>query len=478
MNGFQCTARGGDSRTASCAPVPRLRSIHSATRHCKRSWPALKYYKTNRADFVKNGCRHVSHVTEPAHAHSRRQFSPTPEAVHTTVRLGSDGANSRATSTENRSESPDTEGSSGEHIIAGPMDLSSGGGGPGGGTPGGGGTAILMAAAAQNSLLNAHKLAEFVRAQQAQQVKQQETTPPNDPATPAGLPLGSLMPKKRVWPELQLDFSAMVKERLRQQAEVASGEAHQQKPQPRATSPADSNSSGSTATPSSANKEVKKRRLDELLSKKFSVNDSPSPPLEAEMRRHEIVNNNPLPARRDSTERKNKRKRASPQISLRPNSDLLQEEVAKKLPKTPDLDALRQLHIPTSLPPVKPPKPEVERPKPVPAAVEEHDEESKNSLKSQILQLHLAQAALLNNTPVFPGGLPGFPGLPGLPGASTPGAASAAANPLLYYGYYAQMIQGLQSQQQKLLEQLTRKQTSPSPVKSSSPASLISSAMN
>ena len=34
-------------------------------------------------------------------------------------------------------------------------------------------------------------------------------------------------------------------------------------------------------------------------------------------------------------------------------------------------------------------------------------------------------------------------------------SASAASNPLLYYGYYAQMLQGVQSHQQKLMEQLS-----------------------
>ena len=78
-------------------------------------------------------------------------------------------------------------------------------------------------------------------------------------------------------------------------------------------------------------------------------------------------------------------------------------------------------------------------------------------LKNQLLQMHLAQAALLNQTSsnLFPG-LPGLPGLPGVP-PGPPNPAAAGGNPLLYYGYYAQMIQGLQSQQQKLLEQLTGK---------------------
>ena len=86
---------------------------------------------------------------------------------------------------------------------------------------------------------------------------------------------------------------------------------------------------------------------------------------------------------------------------------------------------------------------------------------SNSNLKNQLLQMHLAQAALMNQTSsnLFPG-LPGLPGLPlpnGVPAAPVPNPANPGANPLLYYGYYAQMIQGLQSQQQKLLEQLTGK---------------------
>ena len=219
----------------------------------------------------------------------------------------------------------------------------------------------------------------------------------------------------------------MVSEKLKKRNEE-SNEIVAAPPPP--TSPSESNSSGGTSTTPSSNKEVKKRRLDQLLSKKFSVNDSPPP-----------SNNNEqittpteafggvaqFPIRRDSTEKKqNRRKRSSPvTLSLRPNSELLE---------SPKIEV------------ATPPREE----KATPPEVNE-DQDSKNALKNQLLQLHLAQAALMNQSP---NPLLGFPGLPGSPTAA---AGGPAGNPLLYYGYYAQMIQGLQSQQQKLLEQLTGK---------------------
>jgi hypothetical protein len=209
------------------------------------------------------------------------QFSATTALAHTgggvALKLGSDGG---GCTTSNRSESPTSEEP--EENLA-PMDLSSGGGGVASSghmtTP-----SFLMAAAAAQatptsantslaeSLLNARRLAEFVRAQQ--QAKN-ETTPPNLFNTPPTQTAATTVPRKRAWPELQLDLSAMVKERLRRGVEDFEGAGHQ-----RSDSPTDSNGSslggGAQATPT-ANKEVKKRRLDELLSKKFSVNDSPPP---------------------------------------------------------------------------------------------------------------------------------------------------------------------------------------------------------
>ena len=420
-------------------------------------------------------------------------------SVGVAVRLGSDG------STGNRSESPTSQPSTeGEHCA--PMDLSSGGGATGGvaasqsilaaaaaaaATP----TFMMAAAAAAvasnangpgstpisavgipptpsltESLLNARRLAEFVRAQQIKSQAEKEASEAASVTPP------KMVPRKRAWPELQLDLSAMVSEKFKKQEDI-------NLIQNRPTSPTESNSSsggggsGSPAATPSVNKEVKKRRLDQLLSQKFSVSDSPSPPGSAAESSPFLKHRNGLPQppleinlnaqpqpllmRRDSAEKKlNRRKRASPQnfpgpntrpsattspvtLSLRPNSELLQKPAAM------------------------PPKIETKN-------EDTEEEDTKHSMKNQLLQLHLAQAALLNqtNSGLFPG-LPGLPGLPPLPlpGAHAPGAAAAGANPLLYYGYYAQMIQGLQSQQQKLLEQLSGK----SAAKNMLSSSLISS---
>lgn len=350
------------------------------------------------------------------------QFSATTESVHNSVgvavRLGSDG------STGNRSESPASEEP--EESCA-PMDLSSGGGGSGGGVASQLATPTFMMAAAAaavhgsstptslaNSLLNAQRLAEFVRAQQ-QLKKEESATPP------------PMVPRKRAWPELQLDLSAMVSEKLKKKEECS----------PSSPTESTGSSGGGAATPSS-NKEVKKRRLDQLLSKKFSVNDSPPPSSVAVTPPQEQLAPEGVAVRRDSSEKKqNRRKRSSPILSLRPNSELLEQQA---------LDSSNE-----------------KLPSAVPGAPEDY------KIKNQLLQIQL-QAALLNQTSnLFGAATAGFPGFPPAPPPS--------GNPLLYYGYYAQMIQGLQSQQQKLLEQLTNngktaKNTSPS---TSSPSPTISS---
>ena len=358
------------------------------------------------------------------------QFSASTEPVHSSVgvavRLGSDG------STGNRSESPNSEEP--EESCA-PMDLSSGGVASQAvmATP-----SFMMAAAAAavasntntptslaDSLLNARRLAELVRAQQ--NLRKEEHATPSKPESSLTPPL---LPRKRAWPELQLDLSAMVSEKLKKRTEEPNDNVVAPPPP---TSPSESNSSGGTSTTPSSNKEVKKRRLDQLLSKKFSVNDSPPP-----SNNNEQIPATPtlsegvaFPIRRDSTEKKqNRRKRSSPvTLSLRPNSELLE---------SPKIE-VNEHH-------------QEEKAAEKSIEVSEADE-SKNALKNQLLQLHLAQAALMNQSgsPLFTG----FPGLPGLPGSSP--ASGPPQNPLLYYGYYAQMIQGLQSQQQKLLEQLTGK---------------------
>ena len=419
------------------------------------------------------------------------QFSATTEPSHNSVGvaeriLGSDGSTGRC------SDSPTSE----EHEEHGPMDLSSGGGALGAGQAMLAATPTFMqamaaAAVASNnsatptsladSLLNARRLAEFVRAQQLRHEEAENATPKINSSPPP------MVPRKRAWPELQLDLSAMMSEKLKkknQNEQQNQIEHRDNNTSGGPTSPGtESNSSGGgTATPTNSNKEVKKRRLDQLLSKKFSFNDSPPPslPLPPHMNNvatHEInltttppINEGVATAirqhimRRDSSEKKqNRRKRSSPQssihppspvtLSLRPNSELfnqiqqhpkseIAELVEKPLPQIAELPNIPEnnpIHNHNNV-------------------ADQNNGKNNSNLKNQLLQMHLAQAALMNQTSsnLFPG-LPGLPGLPlpnGVP-AAPPNAGGA--NPLLYYGYYAQMIQGLQSQQQKLLEQLTGK---------------------
>ena len=440
------------------------------------------------------------------------QFSATTEPSHNSVGvaeriLGSDGSTGRC------SDSPTSEEHCEDH---GPMDLSSGGSALGAerqamlaATP----TfmqAMAAAAVASNnsatptsladSLLNARRLAEFVRAQQLRHEEAENATPKINSSPPP------MVPRKRAWPELQLDLSAMMSEKLKKKNNQNEQQSNQiqephrdnQNTSGGPTSPGtESNSSGGgTATPTNSNKEVKKRRLDQLLSKKFSFNDSPPPPslpLPPHMNNiatptHEINHMSATPhinegvatairqhiMRRDSSEKKqNRRKRSSPQssihppspvtLSLRPNSELFNQiqqhpksEIAELVTEKPMAPQIAELsnNIPTENNPIHNHN----------NVADQNNGGSKNSnsnLKNQLLQMHLAQAALMNQTSsnLFPG-LPGLPGLPlpnGIPAAPVPNPANPGANPLLYYGYYAQMIQGLQSQQQKLLEQLTGK---------------------
>jgi hypothetical protein len=64
------------------------------------------------------------------------------------------------------------------------------------------------------------------------------------------------------------------------------------------------------------------------------------------------------------------------------------------------------------------------------------------------MQLQLAQAALLSGAVASSAASTNGSGLAGLAGLAGSG------NPLLYYGYYAQLLQSLQTHQQKLSEQL------------------------
>ena len=72
-----------------------------------------------------------------------------------------------------------------------------------------------------DSLLNARRLAEFVKAQQ--QMRGEIARPHARPATPPQQQgksvlddvVPAMLPRKRAWPELQLDLSAMVSEKLK-----------------------------------------------------------------------------------------------------------------------------------------------------------------------------------------------------------------------------------------------------------------------
>ena len=92
--------------------------------------------------------------------------------------------------------------------------------------------------------------------------------------------------------------------------------------------------------------------------------------------------------------------------------------------------------------------------------ISQKDTHASDLLKSQLLQLQLAQAAVLNGASSgMPLQNPDFLKMASLLGAGNSMSnginSSAASNPLLYYGYYAQMLQGVQSQQQKLMEHLS-----------------------
>jgi len=128
--------------------------------------------------------------------------------------LGSDGSTGRC------SDSPTSE----EHEEHGPMDLSSGGSALGAGQAMLAATPTFMqamaaAAVASNnsatptsladSLLNARRLAEFVRAQQLRHEEAENATPKINSSPPP------MVPRKRAWPELQLDLSAMMSEKLK-----------------------------------------------------------------------------------------------------------------------------------------------------------------------------------------------------------------------------------------------------------------------
>ena len=67
-----------------------------------------------------------------------------------------------------------------------------------------------------DSLLNARRLAEFVKAQQQMRGDiARPATPPSQQGKTVDDVVPAMLPRKRAWPELQLDLSAMVSEKLK-----------------------------------------------------------------------------------------------------------------------------------------------------------------------------------------------------------------------------------------------------------------------
>ena len=539
------------------------------------------------------------------------------------LRLDSDGVNSRGSTTGEDSSSTganDQNGSSsegGEEFC--PMDLSSGGGDPriDNMPPSAAAASALIAAAAAatkesnssklESLLpnlsknhpffNAHKIAELLRAQKEKQL---------DSGIVIENDISSRLPKKRAFPELELDLSRMVKERVLKEHDVepllsnekerklssnqpssyknarfsteerinetkmdplnANGMNNskwdlvtKQISQRRSSSPADSNGSESTSNSatslSGGNAEVKKRRLDMLLNKKFSSspsNSGSSPPqrrdsLDASLssnknnRRKQAhpsspassasIHSNhssppPFPSKvptpvsstnNNSIEHSNATPNPSTggSLSIRPVAELLSKHISSsnsstnrnkntmnnnhsnrrssdefaspskrsrpnnnhhmpqrsspsplKIERPPSNFGSKSLHglldMPLGrgsndllIPAIRSPTVPVQSKQKEMSQKETHQSEL---LKSQLLQLQLA-AAMNGASSGLPLQNPDFLKMASLLGAGNSIGSgispSAASNPLLYYGYYAQMLQGVQSQQQKLMEQLS-----------------------
>jgi hypothetical protein len=301
-------------------------------------------------------------------------------------------------------------------------------------------------------LLNPRKFAELVKAQHMaqQQQQQNETTPPNLPkkrpfevsdvnesesGSSPGAPDDDS--RKPLIP-LELIRAKFDKARSPEGSESSSG-----------SNPALNLSSSTPTLKRDAKSDAKKRRLDALLNKKFftdelspgerTQSESPEAPKSVE------------PVRRDSTERKaNRRKQQKPQTSPSPPSLTFQQRPS--LPNLPiNLQSLPNLpNLPISTREEGPKSPVSSKLSIRPSSellaatskasptlkveTEMPDNTAADAIKGQILQLQIAQAALLSGAASAAGG--------------------AAANPLLYYGYYAQMIQSFQTQQHRLVEDL------------------------
>jgi hypothetical protein len=553
------------------------------------------------------------------------------------IRLDSDGVNSRGSTTGEDSSSTsanDHHGSSsegGEEFC--PMDLSSAGGTcnprrenmP----PSAAAASALIAAAAASKesnsskinaktksllstlpsdilsnhpLFNAHKLAELVRAQTENELEENDIKSDLQPR----------LPKKRAFPELELDLSRMVKERVLKAhdleplmasmnerkfssdfgssnkngmfcsdeqieddakrfsqipPEMTRGKwdlaSNKQTIQRRSSSPADSNGSEGTSNSgtsvSGCNAELKKRRLDALLNKKFSSPPSqsgtsppqrrdsldasltatksrrrkqphPSSPASSSSSIHSqhsspppISSQNIAPATLANNNGVNILKTSSAQslssgasLSIRPVAELLSKHsftsntssssrnknnmnnnqgrnsnefaTPNKRYRPNNNSSLPPRSSPSPLKIMKPTNdfsskhlhglmdiptgrgsndlliPAIRSPRiPSPSKMKElsqKDPHPSDVLKGQILQLQLAQAAILNGAssalPLQSQDFLKMASLLGTGNSINSGVSpSAAANPLLYYGYYAQMLQGVQSQQQKIMEQLS-----------------------
>lgn len=326
----------------------------------------------------------------------------------------------------------------------------------------------------EQSMINAKRLAELVKAQHLahkQQREQNETTPPSsDPI--------HRLPKKRHWPDPD---EQLVKKMVapseyesspkteNEDSQTTDGknkpliplELIRAKWESNATERASPDSAASS-TPSISEqhpgREVKKRRLDALLNRKFG--DSPS---SSSVTSRSPPNPSPQPPSPETSftpvtslpKKINRRKQSNPMtpattppcLSVRPISDLYPNGMKEETPARPKSSSF-------------PVEPVDRRPTESPKVQRQQD-----VLKSQILQLQLAQAALLSgvgssgsNPDFIKSALLTSTNLMSNPATA---AAAASANPLLYYGYYAQMFQGLQAQQNKLVEQLMTNSKNP-----------------
>lgn len=447
------------------------------------------------------------------------------------LKLSASRSGSKTAATATISAAPrDTRGSSGESLEPpsatsassgsgeddfAPMDLSSGGGTmanpllAASGFP----SPFLAArsfaesgnGAGLHQLLNSKNLADFVKAQQALTKEMNETTPPNNNGSE-----GVRLPKKRQWPageQDEQDSEEKSSPSPANSAEEADGEGSKNNnrqliplelirakweknganlPAGREGASPESSASGST-TPSSGprgvatgGREVKKRRLDALLNRKFG--DSPASSVGSRSPPHAASSPKCIDVEDDETpsevtpiipKKINRRKQSHPTnspspegtIAIRPHSELFpqhkrrqsleeeqrQRELREEQRRQREYDEARRAAR-------KKREEEEELPRKHDAAGEKAQQDL---VKSQLLQLQLAQAALLSgvstsgsNPDFIKSALMSSSSLMGNPPASPGSAPAAANNPLMYYGYYAQMFQGLQAQQSKLVEQL------------------------